>query len=156
MIAVNIDSKYKNLDLEGQLRKAAQIALEHLGQETGEVTLVLAGNTQIQKLNRQFRGENSVTDVLSFPADELDVESGARYLGDVVISIPQAKAQAKAAGHAVEAEVQLLVVHGVLHLLGHDHGESDERAKMWAVQDEILEKLDLPIRSVQAESRSAH
>src|ERR687892_74662 len=67
----------------------------------------------------------------------------ARYIGDILISIPRAQAQANAAGHPLESEVQLLVVHGVLHLLGHDHAEAEEKARMWKAQAEILERLGL-------------
>ena len=61
------------------------------------------------------------------------------------ISLPRAQAQAKAGGHPVSAEVQLLVVHGALHLLGHDHAKSKEKARMWAAQSEILKHLKAPI-----------
>ncbi|HLA08708.1 MAG TPA: rRNA maturation RNase YbeY, partial [Anaerolineales bacterium] len=83
------------------------------------------------------------TDVLSFPASETDPETGSRYLGDILLSIPRAQEQATAAGHALDSEVQLLVVHGVLHLLGYDHAEAKEKRKMWKAQEEILVQLGL-------------
>ncbi len=85
--------------------------------------------------------------MLSFQADELDPETGRRYLGDVIISYPRAQAQAQAGGHALPAELQLLVVHGVLHLLGHDHGAPAEKEAMWALQAEILQRLGCAISS---------
>lgn len=152
MITFNIDSSYKSPKLEKLLTKAAQIVLKHQGISKGvEITIAMGGDTKLQKLNRQFRGESKATDVLSFPSDEHDPENEKRYLGDVVISFPRAKAQAKAAGHKTEDELQLLVVHGVLHLLGHDHGDPQERSAMWKAQDEILGDLGLPMRSVQTE-----
>jgi probable rRNA maturation factor len=86
--------------------------------------------------------------VLSFPASEtdgseIDPETGARYIGDIIISVPYAARGAAKAGHPLEAELQLLVVHGVLHLLGHDHAKPREKAKMWKAQAEILESLGL-------------
>jgi len=81
--------------------------------------------------------------VLSFPASETDPETGARYIGDIIISVPYAARSAEKAGHPVESELQLLVVHGVLHLLGHDHAEPKEKARMWKAQAEILELLGL-------------
>ena len=75
-----------------------------------------------------YLGIDGPTDVLSFPASEMDPETGVHYIGDILISIPRAQAQADAAGHPLEAEVQLLVVHGVLHLLGHDHAQAEEKA----------------------------
>ena len=95
----------------------------------------------IQSLNRDFLGHDAPTDVLSFPADEPDPETGRIYLGDVVISVARAAEQARERGHAVEAEMQLLVVHGVLHLLGHDHAEAGEKERMWAAQAGALERL---------------
>jgi probable rRNA maturation factor len=79
--------------------------------------------------------------VLSFPADEADPDTGHRYLGDVVISFVRAVEQAIEGGHTVEAEMQLLVVHGVLHLLGHDHASKGEKERMWVAQAKVLESL---------------
>jgi probable rRNA maturation factor len=98
---------------------------------------------RLQELNRDYLGIDAPTDVLSFPASETDPETGARYLGDILISVPRAQSQAEAAGHALESEVQLLVVHGVLHLLGHDHAKPEEKRRMWKAQAEILESLGL-------------
>lgn len=154
MINFNVDPKFKNPKTEDVLKRAAEIALATAGsQRSYELTIVLTSEAKIQKLNRQFRGESQATDVLSFPADESDLETGTYYLGDVVISVPRAKAQAEKDGHPVEAELQLLTVHGVLHLLGHDHGSEAEREEMWTLQDEILAKLGLDLRSVHVEAR---
>jgi probable rRNA maturation factor len=69
------------------------------------------------------------------------------YLGDIAISLPRATAQAEAAGHPVAAELQLLTVHGVLHLLGHDHAEPEEKAAMWAAQAAVLATLGVTLKS---------
>ncbi len=152
MISCNIDPSYQKLKLKALLVSAAKAALQHEGASLdADLTLMITGDARLRKLNQQFRGEAKSTDVLSFPAQEKDPESGHRYLGDVVISLPRARAQAKAAGHPLQAELQLLVVHGILHLLSHDHRAPDERARMWKTQDAILKKLGLSIRSVQAE-----
>ena len=123
------------------LERAARLALDLSGVPAADLTVVVTGDAQIQTLNRDFLEIDAPTDVLSFPADEPDPETGRRYLGDVVISLPRATEQARERGHPVEAEVQLLVVHGVLHLLGHDHAGADEKARMWAAQADILEHL---------------
>lgn len=106
-----------------------------------ELTIVLTNDNQMQELNQEFMGIDAPTDVLSFPSGELDLDSGNLYLGDVIISYPRALAQAQVAEHQVDAELELLVVHGVLHLLGHDHGEEDDKVRMWSAQDEILSLL---------------
>jgi len=117
----------------------------------------------VRELNARYRGVDAVTDVLAFPArggDERFVEGpeAAGYLGDVVISYPRAAAQAAAAGHSVADELRLLVVHGVLHVLGHDHVTSEEEAAMWARQEEILRLVgqsDSPAESCLARGGSA-
>lgn len=129
---------------EHLLERAAQAALEHESQTSeSELTIVLTDDARLHQLNREYLGVDAPTDVLSFPASETDPETGARYIGDILISVPRAQAQADAAGHPLESEVQLLVVHGVLHLLGHDHAEAEEKARMWRAQSEILEHLGL-------------
>lgn len=134
---------------EKLLERAAQAALAHEAESLDtELSIVLTDDARLQELNRDYLGIDAPTDVLSFPASEndgseIDPETGARYLGDILISIPRAQSQADAAGHAIESEVQLLVVHGVLHLLGHDHAEPEEKARMWKAQGEVLESLGL-------------
>ena len=125
------------------LERAARAALDASGAPEADLTVVLVDEARIQGLNRDFLGHDAPTDVLSFPADEPDPDTGHRYLGDVVISPARAADQAAERGHAVEAEMQLLVVHGVLHLLGHDHAEPGEKDRMWAAQAGALERLGL-------------
>ena len=129
------------------IRAAARAALEHeAAPAPGALTVVLADDGALQRLNRDYLGHNHPTDVLSFPSNETDLETGARYFGDIAISLPRARAQAEAWGHPVTAEMQLLVVHGVLHLLGHDHAKAKGKARMWAAQAEILKQLKAPTR----------
>jgi probable rRNA maturation factor len=117
-------------------------AAESVPDEVG-LTIVVTTDEEIRTLNRQFRGIDLVTDVLSFADDApdgafVDASDEARYLGDVIVSFPRAQEQAVEGGHSVWQEVRLLVVHGVLHLLGYDHGTEAERAIMWRKQDSIL------------------
>jgi len=126
------------------VEKAAVVALKHqAAPENAELTIVLTDDAQLQELNLEWMGVAAPTDVLSFPSDEIDPESDNRYLGDLLVSVERAAEQAKTAGHSAEAEVQLLVVHGILHLMGHDHAEAAEKAKMWQAQGEILTTLGL-------------
>jgi len=129
---------------ENSLERAANAALQHEAQSPdSELSIILTSDARLRELNLNYLGVDAPTDVLSFPASETDPETGARYIGDILISIPRARAQAEAAGHPLESEVQLLVVHGVLHLLGHDHAEAKEKARMWKAQAEILAHLGL-------------
>jgi probable rRNA maturation factor len=125
------------------LDRAATAALDLSGVPAGDLTIVLVDDVRIQGLNRDFLGHDAPTDVLAFPADQEDPDTGRLYLGDVVISPARAAEQAAERGHAVEAEMQLLAVHGVLHLLGHDHAGAGEKERMWAAQAEVLERLGI-------------
>ena len=110
-----------------------------------ELAVVVGDDAQIHELNRQFRGVDAPTDVLAFAISEDEMNTTHSpdmplYLGDVIISYPRAKAQAKAGGHATDDELDLLVVHGVLHLLGYDHDTNSQKSRMWARQETILGK----------------
>jgi probable rRNA maturation factor len=125
--------------------RAAAATLSHESASDADLTLVLTGDERLQALNREFLGKDRPTDVLSFPAGETgpDPDTGRRYLGDVLVSVPRAAEQATARGHPLAAELQLLAVHGVLHLLGHDHLSKVDKARMWAAQSEVLTGLGL-------------
>jgi len=143
-IYIQIDSRYIGNVRSALLRAAAQAALrQQAAPPKAELTLRLTGNATLRRLNRQFLGHDEPTDVLSFPAQDPAHKSPGpdTYLGDIAISYPKARAQAKAAGHSLEAELRLLAVHGVLHLLGHDHARPRDKAAMWAAQEEILGQL---------------
>lgn len=104
------------------------------------LTLLFSDDQTLQELNQTFLGENKATDVLSFPSGE-SLAQAETHLGEIAISVPRAHQQAAAAHHPVEAEIELLVVHGVLHLLGHDHAQPEEKAQMWQAQAAILNQL---------------
>ncbi len=128
------------------LRRAAAATLAHQGVgDAVALTVWVRDDEALREWNRRFRGVDAPTDVLSFPDGEEDPESNVVYLGDVLISYSRALAQAEAGGHAVADELALLVVHGVLHLLGHDHATPAEKERMWAAQREILQALGCPL-----------
>jgi probable rRNA maturation factor len=106
----------------------------------------------LEDLNRRFRGVPHPTDVLAFADDTRGPFSGGavgfpRHLGDIVISLDRVRVQAEAVGATLDEELQLLVVHGVLHLLGYDHADESAKEQMWAIQSEILHLLgvDIPL-----------
>jgi probable rRNA maturation factor len=106
-----------------RLRLFAHRLKERLRLGDAEFSILLTNNRRIHLLNRQFRRIDKATDVLSFPSrsssDNPAVDEG--YLGDIVISVETAQQQALACGHTLEAELQILMIHGLLHLLGYDH-----------------------------------
>lgn len=122
---------------------------------SGEVVVTLVDDARIHELNRDYRGVDRPTDVLSFAMNEegegemeifVDEEELAEFpnmLGDIVISIPRTKAQAEEYGHSFEREIGFLVVHGFLHLLGYDHGTAEEEKEMFGKQEEILQSIGL-------------
>lgn len=149
MIFVEISDSYRAQINANLLVKAAQATLEY--EKTSpdtDVTILISDDNQLQQLNLEFLHVNAPTDVLSFQGGYSDPETGHPYLGDVAISFPQAKSQASVAGHSIEIEIQLLIVHGILHLLDYDHAEHDAKIKMWSAQADILAQLgysiDLP------------
>ncbi|OGO28811.1 MAG: rRNA maturation RNase YbeY [Chloroflexi bacterium RBG_16_54_18] len=128
------------------LEQAASLALRsHERFPVLEISLLVTDDEQLRDLNHRFMGIDAVTDVLSFPAGEIDPDSQALYLGDVALSLPRAAAQAEAGDHALQSELQLLVVHGVLHLSGYDHANTDQKEHMWEVQAAILSQLGSPL-----------
>lgn len=146
---INIDNQQDFLE-SALLQRAARLTLDlESAPVDADITIVLTDDAQLHELNREFLGVDAPTDVLSFPASESDPETGTPYLGDILISIPRATEQAQASGHSVEAEVQLLVVHGTLHLMGHDHAEAEEKARMWAAQAEVMSRLGLSYVKIQ-------
>jgi probable rRNA maturation factor len=115
-------------------------------QVDGTVSVVITNNDTVQHLNRNYRGIDAPTDVLSFdniPDPNFLGEEISQHLGDIVIAYPVAEKQAIAGGHSVGEEVQLLTVHGALHLLGFDHDTSDNRQEMWTAQGRVMAELDL-------------
>ena len=110
-----------------------------------ELAIVLVDEGAMEQLHLQWMGEPGPTDVLSFPMDELrpgrDGETSAEgILGDIVLCPSVAATQAEAAGHSVMAELSMLTIHGLLHLLGYDHAEPDEEKEMFGLPADILQK----------------
>lgn len=162
---INIDNQMDFRDT-ALLERAALVTLESVtpltpdpstasGRSPGpdsahaDMTIVLTDDRQLHELNLDYLGVDAPTDVLSFPAGEIDPETESLYLGDIAISIPRAIQQAQTGGHPVEAEAQLLVVHGTLHLLGYDHSTDEEKAIMWGEQAKVLERLGLSRIQIQ-------
>ncbi len=115
----------------GGLVALARECLVGQGVPDAELSVSFVTEAEMADLHERYLGEEGPTDVLSFPLDEVEPD-GVRVLGDVVIA-PTVAARANPADPA--AEMRLLLVHGILHLLGHDHEEEDERAAMWAIQE---------------------
>ena len=125
------------------VKKAAAAALRAEGvDEPCEIGVTLTNDEGIHAINREQRGVDRPTDVLSFPIDEMDYDTNRRYLGDMVLSLERAEAQGEEYGGGFKHEAQYLTVHSVLHLLGYGHlGEGEEKAKMRAREKAIMKEL---------------
>ena len=136
------------------MRRSVTAALEYEGfYNDAEVSVTFTDNEGIRALNSEFRGIDKETDVLSFPltdfegGDEPPADEPSIMLGDIVISLEKAAAQAQEFGHSFERECAFLCVHSMLHLLGYDHVNSEEEdAEMRRRQREILESMGLGLK----------
>jgi probable rRNA maturation factor len=127
---------------EGRIKGVAKYSLERLGiHPDSELSISVVDESEMSTLHLQWMDEPGPTDVLSFPMDEMKPNSaadGPGVLGDIVLCPSYAEAQAKDAGHSLQEELELLTVHGLLHLLGYDHRESEEKRVMFSMQDDCL------------------
>lgn len=158
-VKVNITDKQKRIKLPTGtrllIRKSCVATLEEEKFDSqAEVEVSLVNDEQIKEMNSQFRHIDDSTDVLSFPLGvdgnyDVNPETGAKMLGDIVISVEHAYAQADTYGHGLEREIAFLTVHSMLHLLGYDHVNGGlERTIMHEKEESILEKLGLAINKV--------
>ena len=136
-------------EIEENVRAAAEKVGELYGVENGEVSVTLTNNDYIHQLNRKYRQIDRPTDVLSFAlneSEEPDIENGPdiNVLGDIILSVERAEEQAVDYGHSLRREIAFLTVHGMLHLLGYDHMEEEERLEMEQEQRFVMEKLGIP------------
>ena len=150
-ISVLIDKEFKRKITAIWLKKVAgQVLLAEHVKPNVELDLVITGQVKIRELNRSYLEEDEPTDVLSFPMIESDL-NGIDFvtppddtlgLGDVIISYPQAKQQAKEHGHSVKKEIAVLIAHGVLHLLGYDHDTPAHKRSMHKREAEIIKIIE--------------
>ena len=141
---------YLSVEQKSLIERVLQALAAQEGITDSEVAVTLVDEDQIQALNRDYRGLDQATDVLSFAMNEegedddfIEIEEDLNLLGDIIISLPHVYAQAEEYGHTPERELAFLVVHGFLHLIGEDH-ETDEAAeKMFAKQENLLNSLNI-------------
>lgn len=125
-------------DIKKAAVKAAKAAAKLEG-KSGDVSLLFTDDDNIRRLNKEYRGKDAVTDVLSFPSEE------EGFLGDIALSLPRAAQQAKEFGHSEEREAAFLVAHSMLHLFGYDHETEEQENEMREKQREIMKKAGYEI-----------
>ena len=139
-----ISSEIKTKELERFLRSATRtVGL------SGEVNVRITSDKEMRRLNREFRGKDKPTDVLSFP---VSAAGKAKLSGDIAISAEIARENAEALGHTFDSEIKILLLHGLLHLAGYDH-ESDN-GEMAVLEQKLRAKLKLPLGLIARTSRS--
>ncbi|MDQ2865090.1 MAG: rRNA maturation RNase YbeY [Candidatus Eremiobacteraeota bacterium] len=129
------------------LKRVMNALLAAVGEERSDISIALVNDAAIQAINRQFRSKDAPTDVLSFPMfDDAanDVQTGERLLGDIVISVDTARRQACEYDAPLQRELYRLLLHGLLHIMGHDHMKDEERVRMEAEERRLAAAIDLP------------
>lgn len=159
-IEIQNDNTYPDID-NTQLQQAILTVLRQQEEAPDSgVTVVFADDASVRDLNKQHRGTDAPTDVLSFPADplpsEITDEDDAPYLGDLIIAFPYTQAQAKRLEHDLRDTLALLVIHGTLHLLGYDHDTPENRAEMWSAQAKALSAMRISDAIVPALEDADH
>lgn len=144
----------ENLKVEESLTNTVKDAVLMVGQlyalDNAEVSITFTDNEHIHEINREYRNVDRPTDVISFALNEnaeeepsIEGEIPVNMLGDIIISVERAKEQASEYGHSVRREIAFLTVHGMLHLLGYDHIEEEDRIEMRKEEDFVMEKLGI-------------
>ena len=131
---VHMQSQVRRVTIDqAHVDRLARAILSNVGETAAELGILFVGDQRIRGLNRRYRGKDRTTDVLAFAMREAAVLHAARrtpdMLGDVVISVPTARRQAKEAGRSLDEELAWLLVHGILHLCGYDHERSEKEAR---------------------------
>lgn len=117
------------------------LSLEGIG-DNYEVSISLVDNKEIRQLNRDYRGKDMETDVLSFPIDD-DIDLPLPLLGDIIISLEKARDQAEEFQHSLVREISYLTVHSMFHLMGYDHMEEEEKRIMREKEKRVMERLNI-------------
>ena len=154
MLIVNLSNE-QNIKISEQITSLLKAACEAVLKneefnDDAEINITLVSDERIRELNSAFRNIDKSTDVLSFPQYEFDEEGdvshitdGVLILGDVIISLEHAKAQSLEFNHSLNREVGYLTAHSMLHLLGYDHMEDDEKARMRQKEEQIMTNIKL-------------
>lgn len=132
----------KSPDAETIIRKAIAAATKNTARDNAEVAILLTDDPAIRKINRQWRGQDKPTNVLSFPASEAGQD--AAHLGDIVIAYETMAREAQAENKPFSHHLAHLAIHGYLHLLGYDHMTDGEAAEMERLETALLDELGIP------------
>ncbi|MDD3000836.1 MAG: rRNA maturation RNase YbeY [Candidatus Riflebacteria bacterium] len=153
VLASNEHSSFDDLDLEAVKKIACEIMMLEKIPDNAELSLVFCDDDTIKDLNNNYRGKNEPTDVLSFPMPQNkfdNFEPETILLGDIVISLDTALRQANELKHSLITEITFLLIHGILHLIGFDHINEEERKVMLGRESDLFKKLNLNSKTKEA------
>lgn len=145
---IYIDNRQDKIDISEEINeiieKVIKEVLVYENQSLDcEVSISFVDNAEIRELNKDYRGIDRETDVLSFPMDDEFTFEGPVLLGDVIISLEKALEQSEEFGHSINREIAYLTAHSMLHLLGYDHMDEEEKSLMRGKEKEIMRKLKI-------------
>ena len=148
IMEILIENLTNNIEINDEtfndIEKSIKTGLNHLGYgEDYEISITIIDEEEIKSLNLQYRGKDSVTDVLSFPLFEKNQIPRSGMLGDIVICEQRVLDQAKELGHSYQRELVYLTIHSLLHLLGYDHEVQSEKVEMRTKEKEIMKLLGI-------------
>ena len=140
-----INETEEEIEELSKLKDVVGFALKHENIENSIFNIIIVDEETIRELNKNYRGKDSVTDVISFALEDDDtfVKTDFRVLGDIYICLPRAKSQALEYGHSFFREISFLAVHGLLHLLGYDHMNKEDEKVMFTLQELILSEYGI-------------
>jgi len=152
-LGIQIDDKFQEFLSREWLRQVLEMALStQIADSAVELSLLVTDDETVQGLNREYRGIDETTDVLSFALTEEKADAasplfvtppdGLLHLGEIIISYPQAAKQAEENRHPIEKEIALLIIHGALHLLSYDHAKPAQENEMHALEEKILSEVE--------------
>lgn len=153
MISIHTRKPYIRKVSKKRIIKVAEEALSVM--QPGyifDLTIIVCSDPEITRINKNYRHLDQPTDVLSFTNDVIDPDTKSRNLGDIVISYDTASKQAHQAGNDPQTEIDMLVIHGVLHLLGFDHDNKAQKMIMWKNQYKLHERLGISVNSLPGEN----
>ncbi len=150
MIKIEINQKVGKKLNKKSVNEIINLTLEKVGVQEAEISVAFVGDAEMKKMNRQYRGKNKTTDVLSFVYETYDGRQEKPLQGEIIISYPQAARQARC---GVGEEIKFLLIHGLLHLCGYDHEKSEKEArKMEELQCKLLSSFKPRIQSSNVKS----
>ena len=136
---VHVDFNYDYLD------DVVKRVLKHEDVKNACFSIIFVDSNEIQRINKEYRGMDKVTDVISFALEDTkdDIDNNIRVLGDIYICIPRMLEQAEDYGNSINRELSFLTFHGLLHILGYDHMNKEEEKVMFALQELILNEAGI-------------